>query len=69
MKGPPRADNHAPVGIMGGHGHTPGEVMISYRRMEKEMDANNMNDDESARDAEVTAQPNPLSAVARQPST
>ncbi|MEG3591817.1 MAG: transporter [Pseudomonadota bacterium] len=69
MKGPPRADNHAPVGIMGGHGHTPGEVMISYRRMEMAMDGNIMNDDDSASDAEVTAQPNRFSAVAGQPST
>ena len=65
----PRADNHAPIGIMGGHGHTPGEVMISYRRMEMAMDGNIMNGDDSASDVEITAQPNRFSAVSGQPST
>ena len=28
-----RPDSHAPIGVMGDHGHKTGEVMLSYRFM------------------------------------
>lgn len=32
-----RPDSHAPIGVMGDHGHKPGEVMLSYRFMAMDM--------------------------------
>jgi len=64
-----RADAHSPIGVMAAHGHKPDEIMFSYRRMEMAMDGNIMNDDHSASDVEITAQPNRFSTVSGQPST
>ena len=33
----PRADSHAPIGVMGDHGHKTGEMMLSYRFMTMDM--------------------------------
>ena len=33
----PRADSHAPIGVMGDHLHGAGEFMISYRYMHMDM--------------------------------
>jgi len=33
----PRPDSHAPIGVMGDHGHKKGEIMLSYRFMVMEM--------------------------------
>ncbi len=35
-----RPDAHAPIGVMGDHTHNKGEVMLSYRYMDMEMDGN-----------------------------
>ena len=35
---PARPDSHAPIGVMGEHTHSKGEVMLSYRYMFMEMD-------------------------------
>jgi hypothetical protein len=35
-----RPDGHAPLGVMGDHTHSAGEVMLSYRFMRMEMDGN-----------------------------
>ena len=35
-----RADKHAPIGVMGDHGHNKGELMLSYRYGRMEMDGN-----------------------------
>ena len=35
-----RPDMHAPIGVMGDHGHKKGEWMFSYRYMRMEMDGN-----------------------------
>ena len=35
-----RPDGHAPIGVMGDHGHKEGELMLSYRYMRMEMDGN-----------------------------
>ena len=32
-----RPDSHAPIGVMGDHGHKTGEVMLSYRFMAMDM--------------------------------
>lgn len=34
------ADDHAPIGVMGDHLHSRGEIMLSYRFMRMEMDGN-----------------------------
>lgn len=47
-------DGHAPIGVMGDHIHHSGELMLSYRYMEMEMDGNR--DGSSERDpSEVLA--------------
>jgi hypothetical protein len=35
---PARPDSHAPIGVMGEHIHSEGEIMVSYRYMLMEMD-------------------------------
>ena len=35
-----RPDTHAPIGVMGDHGHKKGELMLSYRYRRMEMDGN-----------------------------
>ena len=35
-----RPDDHAPIGVMGDHGHKKGELMLSYRYGRMEMDGN-----------------------------
>lgn len=35
-----RPDAHAPIGVMGDHGHNKGEIMLSYRVMAMTMDEN-----------------------------
>ncbi len=37
---PARPDDHAPIGVMGDHGHKKGELMLSYRYGRMEMDGN-----------------------------
>jgi hypothetical protein len=36
----PRADDHAPIGVMGDHMHDAGGFMLSYRYMRMDMDGN-----------------------------
>ena len=36
----PRPDSHAPIGVMGDHTHSAGEVMLSYRFMRMSMEGN-----------------------------
>ena len=36
----PRADDHAPIGVMGEHAHKQGEWMFSYRAMQMDMSGN-----------------------------
>ncbi len=43
-----RADGHAPIGVMGDHGHAKGDLMFSARYMQMQM--NNMWDDSSETD-------------------
>ena len=41
-----RPDGHAPIGIMGDHTHSKGEIMFSYRYMFMDMDGNRDGTDE-----------------------
>lgn len=41
----PRADGHAPIGVMGDHLHRKGEWMLSYRFMHMGMEGNRIGDD------------------------
>ena len=40
-----RADLHAPIGVMGDHGHAKGELMLSYRYKRMEMNGNRLGSD------------------------
>jgi hypothetical protein len=46
-----RPDGHAPIGVMGDHVHSAGEVMLSYRFMRMEMDGNRVGTDAVTPDA------------------
>ena len=64
----PRADEHAPIGVMGDHVHEAGEVMLSYRFGRMSMDDNYDGfDRESARSVVGTpAAPGPFTVVPTQ---
>ncbi|MFN3233702.1 MAG: transporter [Alphaproteobacteria bacterium] len=40
-----RADDHAPIGVMGDHFHAAGELMLSYRYMHMDMGGNRVGSD------------------------
>ncbi len=44
-RGQTRADDHAPIGVMGDHTHDGGEWMLSYRFMHMEMKGNRQGND------------------------
>jgi len=57
---PAMPDMHAPIGVMGDHGHAAGELMLSYRYARMEMDGNrsgssNRSTSEVLRDFPVSA--------------
>lgn len=56
----PRADSHAPVGVMGDHRHSVGEFMISYRYMSMSMEDNLNGGDSISPDEIVTTLANPF---------
>ena len=41
-----RADDHAPIGVMGDHMHKKGEWMLSYRYMRMNMEGNQIGENE-----------------------
>lgn len=65
----PRADSHAPIGIMGDHMHKLGEWMVSYRYMSMAMSGNLLGDSSISDDEVVTTQPNPYAAMPMMPPT
>lgn len=67
-QGPPAAD-HAPIGVMGDHTHTAGEVMLSYRFMHMDMGGNRIGTDSVSPDTIVTTVPNRFAAMPGQPPT
>lgn len=54
----PRADGHAPIGVMGDHIHKKGEWMLSYRFMHMDMQGNQKGKDNISPDTIVTSIPN-----------
>ncbi len=64
-----RADDHAPIGVMGDHMHKQGEWMLSYRFMHMDMDGNRNGTDNLTPAQIATTIPNRFSAIAGQPPT
>jgi len=58
-----RADNHAPIGVMGDHRHKQGEWMVSYRYMRMHMEDNRI-DDSRVTPEEIAVLPNRFGAPA-----
>lgn len=56
--GGPRADGHAPIGVMGDHMHKAGEWMLSYRFMRMGMEGNRIGTDEVSPEQIATTVPN-----------
>lgn len=54
----PRADSHAPIGVMGDHVHNAGEFMFSYRYMRMEMEGNRIGQSEVSPEFIVQNVPN-----------
>ena len=55
-----RADDHAPIGVMGDHFHARGEWMFSYRFMSMTMQDNGTGTSDIAPDEIATTAPNPF---------
>lgn len=64
-----RADDHAPIGVMGDHYHEVGELMLSYRYMSMPMGENLMGTDTVDAEEIVTSIPNRFFGNPGQPPT
>lgn len=64
-----RADDHAPIGVMGDHMHKKGEWMLSYRFMRMDMEDNRSGTSGLSPETIVTTVPNRFFGVAGQPAT
>ncbi|MEM8815353.1 MAG: transporter [Pseudomonadota bacterium] len=64
-----RADDHAPVGVMGDHFHAKGEWMFSYRFMRMDMQDNGTGTSDVSPDTIVTTVPNAFFGMPGQPPT
>ncbi|MEM9532197.1 MAG: transporter [Pseudomonadota bacterium] len=67
--GATRADDHAPIGVMGDHRHKTGEWMFSYRFMHMAMDGLSDNGDGLSPEAVATTAANPFFGAPGQPPT
>lgn len=65
----PRADGHAPIGVMPDHRHHKGELMLSFRYMRMGMDGNLIGDDNVSPETIVTTVPNRFFGRPGQPPT
>ena len=65
----PRPDGHAPIGVMGDHRHAAGELMISYRYMQMQMEGNMIGDQSVSPETIVTTIPNRFFGRPMQPPT
>jgi len=65
----PRADSHAPIGVMGDHFHKRGEWMLSYRYMSMRMAGNLDGSDAIDPDTIATTVPNRFFGMPMQPPT
>ncbi|RBI72695.1 transporter [Roseovarius sp. TE539] len=66
---PLRADGHAPIGVMGDHRHSTGEVMLSYRFMRMDMAGNQIGTTGISPTAIATSLPNRFAGMPGQPPT
>jgi len=64
-----RADDHAPIGVMGSHMHDQGEWMLSYRYMHMKMDGNRAGTGDISPGEIVTTIPNRFANPPMQPNT
>ena len=64
-----RADDHAPIGVMGDHAHKKGEVMFSLRHMHMDMGGNQIGTDGISPEEIVTTVPNRFFGMPGQPPT
>jgi len=69
VKKAPRADAHAPIGVMGDHRHHEGELMLSYRYMRMQMEGNLIGQDSVSPNTIVTTVPNRFFGMPMQPPT
>lgn len=67
--GAPRADGHAPIGVMGDHMHKKGEWMLSYRFMRMDMEGNQIGTDNVSPEQIATTVPNRFFGNPGQPPT
>jgi hypothetical protein len=67
VKKAPRADAHAPIGVMGDHRHHQGEIMLSYRYMRMQMEGNLIAEDSVSPNTIVTTVPNRFFGTPGQP--
>jgi hypothetical protein len=63
------ASTHAPIGIMGDHVHEKGEVMVSYRYMNMNMQGSRLSGEAISENTIVTTIPNRFFGVPGQPPT
>lgn len=66
---PSRADDHAPIGVMGDHTHAAGEVMLSYRYGAMTMDGNRIGTNGVSPEFIATQVPNRFAGRMGQPPT
>lgn len=64
-----RADDHAPIGVMGDHAHNKGEVMFSLRHMHMAMSGSQIGTDDVSPEQIVTTVPNRFSGMPMMPPT
>lgn len=69
FKHAPRADAHGPIGVMGDHRHSQGELMLSYRYMRMQMEGNLIGEDSVSPETIVTTVPNRFFGHPMQPPT
>ena len=65
----PRADSHAPIGVMADHAKKKGMVMVSFRVVHMEMEGNRIGTDSVTPDTIVTTIPNRFAGQPMQPPT
>lgn len=63
------AGSHAPIGIMGDHVHEKGEVMVSYRYMNMNMQGSRLTGEAISENTIVTTIPNRFFGAPGQPPT
>lgn len=63
------ATDHAPIGVMGDHRHKKGELMLSYRYMNMEMDGSRVGNDPISPEETATRIANPFFGQTGQPPT